>query len=222
MAWTSPTEAVPDEMRKPPTTASRRYWMLPANSITGWMRLARNWAENDALVQLVVRGLGSARSTWRRRPKALTTLWPVKTSSTWAFREPVWRHWVRYRGLSSTRRSGASARSRRGRSARATDGQQWRDGEHHHRDPDQGQQGGEDLTHRLLEALGQIVDVVGDPTDNRSPRGLASTCRPGGGGGSCPRPGTAALASYAGPRRPGARPGRSRGPRRRRTTLRPG
>ncbi len=30
-------------------------------------------------------------SAWR--PNTLTSEWPVKASSTWALREPVWRHW---------------------------------------------------------------------------------------------------------------------------------
>src|SRR4051795_13114377 len=41
-AWMSPTVMAPDATRKPPTTATITYWMLPMNIVTGCIRLDMN------------------------------------------------------------------------------------------------------------------------------------------------------------------------------------
>ncbi len=53
----------------------------------------------------------------------------------------------------------------------ATRRQQRRDDEHHHDRGDQHEDVGEQLADRLLEALGQVVDVVGHPAQQIAPRG---------------------------------------------------
>ena len=50
-------------------------------------------------------------------------------------------------------------------------GQQRRDDQHGRRRGDQHEDVGEQLADRLLEALGQVVDVVGHPAEQISPRG---------------------------------------------------
>ena len=49
-------------------------------------------------------------------------------------------------------------------------GQQRRDGEHHDRHADEQKDGVKHLTERLLQALGDIVDVVGDPAEQITSR----------------------------------------------------
>ena len=49
-------------------------------------------------------------------------------------------------------------------------GQQRRDPEHHGQHADDGQQRGEQLAEGLLEALGDVVDVVGDPAEQLAAR----------------------------------------------------
>ena len=52
----------------------------------------------------------------------------------------------------------------------ATSGEQRRDDDHHHDDADDGEQRRQELAQRLLEALGDVVDVVGDPAQQVTAR----------------------------------------------------
>ena len=49
-------------------------------------------------------------------------------------------------------------------------GEQPRDREHHHRDADQQQDRGQHLAERLLQALGEVVEVVGDAAEEVATR----------------------------------------------------
>ena len=95
--------------------------------------------------------------------------WPVKVSSTMALSTPVLRHCAMNRG----RARAAILRMHEHRHRHGGEGhhrQQRRDGEHHDGDADQQQDGVEHLAERLLEALGDVVDVVGDPAEQVAPR----------------------------------------------------
>ena len=48
IACMSPTEIAPLEICSPPTTAIRTNWMLPKNTISGWIMPAVNWASKLA------------------------------------------------------------------------------------------------------------------------------------------------------------------------------
>ncbi len=49
IACMSPTEIAPLEIRRPPTTAISTNWMLPKNTISGWIIPDMNWAPKLAL-----------------------------------------------------------------------------------------------------------------------------------------------------------------------------
>ena len=97
IACMSPMFIVPLEIFRPPTTAIRMNWMLPRKIVIGWMRLDMNCAPKLAsyITSLSARNRSSA-SRWR--PKLLTIVCPVNTSSACALSAPVYRHCAMKRG----------------------------------------------------------------------------------------------------------------------------
>ena len=167
-AWTSPMVMAPLATRRPPTTATITYWRLPKKLVEGCMRLDMNWASNEDWYSssLVVRKRSST-SCWR--PKAFTMAWPVKVSSIWPLSTPVDRHCAMNRGrarppisfIEYTASGNGGERHHR---------QQRRDREHHpgHARPCSSTEVSIWLSVCCM-ALGQVVEVVGDPAQ-RSPR----------------------------------------------------
>ena len=72
-------------------TAMATKLRFPRNIMAGWIIPEMNWAPKLAWNSSSFFSLNFAStSCWR--PKTLTRAWPVKVSSTWAFRVPVWCH----------------------------------------------------------------------------------------------------------------------------------
>ncbi len=90
--------------------------------------------------------------------------WPVNASSIWALSAPVVPHWARNLGRARPAIDPHPEHRQRDGDERH-DREQRRDHEHHHRHADEQQDRREHLAHRLLEALGQVVEVVGDPAE---------------------------------------------------------
>ena len=93
----------------------------------------------------------------------------MNASSTCALSVPVWRHWstnfvfdrlVMIRIVKIETRDGDGGDDR----------EQRRDRDHHDEDADDRQRRREQLAHRLLQALGEVVDVVGDPAQHVAAR----------------------------------------------------
>ena len=86
----------------------------------------------------------------------------MNASSTCALSVPVWRHCcdeLRLRAAGHELHEEQRGRDR----DRRDEGEDRRDHEHHREHADDGEHRGEQLAQRLLEALGDVVDVVGDP-----------------------------------------------------------
>ena len=108
----------------------------------------------------------SSTSCWR--PNAFTTAWPVKVSSICALRSPG----VPPLGDVAGPGLGADEPHRPDRDRHGDqrhEREPRRDREHHRGDADQQQHRREHLVHRLLEALGDVVEVVGDPAEQVAP-----------------------------------------------------
>ena len=138
------------------------------NIIAGMMMPETNWAPKLASYSSSFLAANGA-STSRWRPKTLTSSWPVKASSIWR----VERAGVRplrdeqlLRALGDLRVTSTDS----GIVTSAIDGEQRRDHEHHHQHADHREQRGEQLAQRLLQALGDVVDVVGDPAEQLAAR----------------------------------------------------
>ena len=101
-------------------------------------------------------------STSRWRPNALTMACPVNVSSIWPFSARRCCATARCTGAEPACRSHRIDvdRDRHGRERHH--GEQRRDREHHDRDADEQQDRGEHLADRLLQALREVVEVVGD------------------------------------------------------------
>jgi hypothetical protein len=102
---------------------------------------------------------GTPPCTLRWRPKTFTSSWPVKASSTVTVELPVVATGGRtavWDRLAIGDRDDAWTTAP---SPEAT-GQDGRDVDHHRENADDRQQGGEQLTQRLLQGLATVVDVV--------------------------------------------------------------
>ena len=108
-------------------------------------------------------------STSRWRPNVLTMAWPVRDSSTRALSRPVWSHWSTKRGR-DRRVMNRMIQNDSGRLTSATRASERRDDEHHDDRPDEHEGVGQQLADGLLKALGQVVDVVGDPAEQVASR----------------------------------------------------
>ena len=162
-ACTSPMLMEPLATRRPPNTATSTYCRLPMKKVAGWMRLDMNWAPKEAWKSssLVWRNRSST-SCWR--PKDFTMAWPVKVSSIWELRTPVCCHWAMKRGR-ARRAMARIDQIETGTVVIATSASAGSMREHHRGDADQQEHRGEHLGEGLLEALGDVVEVVGDAAE---------------------------------------------------------
>ena len=145
------------------------------NIIAGMISPQMNWRRTSPRTARRSRS-AKVRSTSRCRPKTLTSAWPVNVSSMWALSSPVRRHCCdELRCERFAIRAGDDHRQRH-RDQR-DQRQQRRDPEHHHQHADHGQQRGEQLAHRLLQRLADVVDVVGDPAEQLAARLLVEVAQ---------------------------------------------
>ena len=111
----------------------------------------------------------TAASTSRWRPNAFTIAWPVNASSTCALSMPVCRHCA----MNRARERFAicfTVSSDSGIVTSATSASSGEMIEHHHQHADERQHRREQLAQRLLQALGDVVDVVGDAAEQVAAR----------------------------------------------------
>ena len=160
-AWMSPMLIAPLDTRRPPTTATMTYWMLPMNIVKRLHQARHELRAERRLVELVVGlaeplfdlALAAERLHDRVARERLLDLC-VEQAGALPLRDEL--------GAGTLRdRAHAEHRDRHGRQRH--DREQRRDREHHDRDTDEQQDRREHLAQRLLQALGDVVDVVGDP-----------------------------------------------------------
>ena len=167
-AWMSPTVIAPLATRRPPTTATSTYWMLPMNIVSGCIRLDMNWAPNDdsyrssfvvaeALLDLA---LATERLHDRVAGEGLLDLRVEQARAL-----PL--------GDELGARPGATARMPQTDTGTVVSATTASSGEIVNimtAIPIEQQHRREHLAQRLLEALGDVVDVVGDPAQQVAAR----------------------------------------------------
>ena len=112
----------------------------------------------------------NAASTSRWRPNTLTSAWPVKASSIWRVERagvPPLRDELPLRALGD---HAAVTSIDSGTVTSAISASSGEIAEHHRQHADHRQQRGEQLAHRLLQGLRDVVDVVGDPAEQLAAR----------------------------------------------------
>ena len=127
-----------------------------------------NWAPKLDRKRFALRSANTA-STSCRRPNTLTRDWPVKASSMWALSSPVAFHWATNSFCDRLPITPATS-TVAGMVTRAIRARVGRDHEHHDQYADHGEQRGQQLAQRLLQGLGDVVDVVGDPAQQLAAR----------------------------------------------------
>ena len=167
-AWTSPRLSDPLATRRPPITAMATKLRLPRNIIAGWITPAMNWAlklasnsssffalNRSSTARLLAEDLHE-RVTGER----LLDLGVERAGVRPLLDEPL------------LRASGHLPHDEQGgRDHHQCDQRELpRDHEHHREDTDDGERRGEQLAQCLLEALGDVVDVIGDPTQQVASR----------------------------------------------------
>ena len=183
-AWMSPIEIAPEDTRRPPTTATSTYCTLLRNIVSGIIRLARNCAPAEAWKSSSLRlaeALLHVRLTAERLDDAVAGE-GLLDDRVERPGDPPLRQVARPRPLGHR----PHREDRGGHDDEGYQREQRREQQHRDEDRHDEKHRVQQLAEGLLQALSDVVDVVGHPAEQVAPR-ECDRCSSAGADGSCPR-----------------------------------